>query len=742
MAESENERHVNAGSEAGRGARPRPRAAGAHDLSLRDIGRSLVEGRWVVAGVTLVALALAIGYYLVAPPVYRASALVQIEDRPEGARRLEDLTALHEPRTTAASEIEIMRSRLVLGAAVEQLGLDLDVRPRWFPAVGQGIARRRAASAPASPLFRLARFAWGGERIAVKRLEVPEVLLGRSLRLTALERGRFRLADTKGNALVEGAVGTPAATAGEPRIEILVGELVARPGTEFRVEKLRRGEIVDRILRNLSVVERGTSTGVVAIELEGEEPVRVAAIVSAICDAYLKQNLEKSQAETEKTLEFLEGQLPSLKANLETAEAALNAYRERRGTVDLPLEAKAAVDRTAELDRTISELEMTYSRLGRHYSGRYPEMAALRRQIEAARSERGSIDTRNRTIPGTQLASSRLVRNVNVATELYVMLLDKAQELRVVRSGRTGDVRVVDRPSIPYEPVRPKAPPVLALGLLLGLAGGVAAALARRVLDESADDPGDIEAGTGLPVFVTVPHSAREATLLRSAGIGARVPLAVAAPDDVATESLRTLRTALGFVIKARGNVVAVSSPSAGVGKTFVCANLANLVAAAGQRVLLVDADLRQGVLHRFFSVEQGPGLSDVLAGRTAIDGAIATTGTQGLDLLPRGEVPSSPAELLASPRLAEVLAAAAKRYDVVVVDTPPVLTVTDALLVARCASVNLLVLRARQHPVPEIALALERLARSGIAVHGGILNDARPGGTYSRIYARLANGG
>ena len=630
-----------------------------------------------------------------------------------------------------------MRSRRVLGAAVEELGLDFTVRPRFFPVVGQAIARRRAgAKEPARPLFGLDRYAWGGERVRVRRLEVPEALLGMPLTLVAVGEGHWQLTDAGGAALLEGAVGEPAAS--PTGVELQVEELVARPGTEFRVEKLRRDAVVDRILATLTVAERGASTGVVAVELEGEDPAQVAAIVAALCDEYLKQNLEKSQAETEKTLQFLDTQLPRLKANLENAEAALNAYRERNATVDLPLEAKAAVDRAAELDKALSDLEATFDRMEKRYAPDHPDMLVLGRQIAAVRAQRAALDVRNRTIPGTQLAAARLVRNVNVATELYLVLLNKAQELRIVKNGRTGHVRVVDRPSVPYQPIRPKRAPVAALGVLLGLACGIAATLARRVLDDVAEDPVEIEAGTGLQVFVTIPHSDREAALGGRKGRERRL-LASVAPDDVATESLRTLRTALAFVVKARGNVIAISSPSPEVGKTFVSANLAHLMAAAGQHVLLVDADLRRGSLHRLLGGEQGPGLADVLAGSVSAEAAIRQTGTPGLELLAHGTASSSPGELLASPRLGEIFATVAKRFDVVVVDTPPILAVADALLVARCASVNLVVLRARQHPVPEIVLALERLARSGVHVNGGILNDARLVSGDGAMYARLA---
>jgi tyrosine-protein kinase Etk/Wzc len=396
------------------------------------------------------------------------------------------------------------------------------------------------------------------------------------------------------------------------------------------------------------------------------------------------------------------------------------------------------VERLAELDKAVADLEAERAQASKRYTSSHPDLVALERKIQAVRNERAALDDRVRTVPETEMGAARLVRNANVATDLYVLLSNQAQVLRVAKAGTIGTVRLVDAPVVGRRPVSPNVAAVLALALVLGLGVGATLVITRRMFDDAASDPAEIETATGLPVFATIPHSVREAHLDRPKG-AARQPLALAAPGDPATENLRALRTALAFPLKARGNIVAVSSPSPGAGKTFVTANLGHLLAAAGKRVLLVDADLRRGTLHRFFSTELRPGLADLLADKVPIERAIQATGIENVELVARGDASSKPGELLTSPRLSEFLAQASKRYDVVVIDTPPILAVADALLVERCASVNLLVVRARQHRVQEIALALDQLARSGIAVHGGILNDARAPTGYARMYERLA---
>ncbi len=716
-----------------------PRPNGPRQPSAGEIARSVAQGRWVILASVAAALALAGAYLYVARPVYRSSALIQVDERPEGASRLEDLSALLEPRVSAESEIELMRSRALVGNVVDQLRLDMDARPRRFPVLGNALARRFQGADPAAPpmgLAGLVPFAWGGERIEVSRLSVTDALLDVPLTLTALPDGRYRLSARGHGNLVEGRVGEVARSGpGGARVEVLVETLVARPGTEFVVEKRRRAEVVTSLRKRLYVEQQGRGpagrgTGIVALELEGEDPDQVANVLGTLCDSYVRENVERSAAQAVRTLAFLESQLPDLRRNLERAESALNSFRRKERTIDLPLETRVTVERVAELDKLLSDLEAARTQLRQRYGDAHPEVVGVERQISAARTERSALAPRIEIFPSTQLASARLSRDVTVATDLYVTLLNRAQELKLVKSGRGGSVRIVDRPVPSHRPERPKVPSVLALAILVGLVGGVAITLARRAFDEKVEDPREIEAATGLPVFIAVPHSDRE----KRPGSGG--PLSATAPDDVATETLRALRSSLGFLLKERPRIVVVGSPSPAVGKTFVCANLAHLFATAGQRVLAVDADLRRGALHRIFGAEASPGLSDVLGGEATLETAIRSTGTPGLDLLTCGIGPASPAELLGSPKLQRILADAAGRYDMVVVDTPPVLAVADAIAVARHGTLNLLVLRARQHTMDEIAIAIERLSRAGIRVQGGILNDVRQTGSpYARVY-------
>lgn len=195
-------------------------------------------------------------------------------------------------------------------------------------------------------------------------------------------------------------------------------------------------------------------------------------------------------------------------------------------------------------------------------------------------------------------------------------------------------------------------------------------------------------------------------------------------PEDNAIEALRSLRTSLHFaMMEARNKIVMISGPSPEVGKTFVTSNLAVVLAQAGLKVLIIDADLRRGYLHTTFNLENENGLSDFLAGKAKRETAINKTGIDNLDFIARGTVPPNPSELLMHKGFGELLDWANESYDIVLVDTPPILAVTDPAIVGRYTGTNLIVARFMKNQVKEVEYTIERFEKAGIEIKGVILN-------------------
>jgi tyrosine-protein kinase Etk/Wzc len=703
-------------------------APGSEAGGLRDLLWTVVERRWTVVLVAAQVILVAVVYLVLATPVYRSDAVVQVEERARGLAGLSDLSTMLGDKTPAETEIAIIRSRMSIGRVVDDLGLDRTATPRRFPLLGGAMARRYAGDGPAPAFLGLTSFGWGGERIRLERLDVTPRLLDEPLTLTTLGGGRFRVTDRDDTLVLEGEVGKTASAAnGRESIDVFVSELDARPGTQFRLMRRRRAEVVARYQKELRIFEDGKKSGILVMSLDGPDPEATSTTLNAIANAYVRQNVERKSAEASKALEFLESQLPVLKDNLSTAEAALNAFQVGKGTVDISKETQSVLDRAVAIEKGLSELELQRTELLQRFTATHPSVVSLSEKMQKLRNERSGINTRMRDLPEAEIDSARLLRDVKVNNELYTLLLNKAQELRVVKSGTVGNVRILDEAVAGRIPQSPKPLLVLGLAVVLGLLAGVTAAFVRRAFDQGMEDAEEVEAGTGLAVYATVPHSKENESLASASpkdGGGARL-LAAVDPQDLAVESLRSLRTSLQFaLVDAANNVITVGGPTPGVGKSFVCSNLAYLLGSESQRVLLVDADLRRGRLHRIFGLARQPGLCDVLSGSIPAASAVRPTEYPHLDILTTGSVPPNPAELLSSQRFGQILWWASSRYAYVVVDTPPSLAVADPALVARLAGVNLLVLKAGKHSIREISLAVKRFVQAGARIHGAVLND------------------
>ena len=685
-------------------------------LSLAGLLNLLHDGRKTILGAIACALLLGGLYLMVAKPIYEVDALVQVESRKagKGGEALAAMTSgLFEAATEAQAELEILASALVLGRTAEKLHLDLVARPRWGNPFGAAWLHGKAPE----------------PSLGVETFELPDSLLGKRFRVTAGTGGAFTWAAPDGTFLGQGRVGEKLHAQLEGQnLTLQLRSLDANPGRTFVLKRDPMQLVVENLRKHLTLLERGKQTNIIGLSLEDTNPSRGIRVMETILEQYIYQNIERKAEEASRSLTFLEQQLPILRAKRESDERLISQCRAQLGTVDLDQEAMALVTRGASLDSEIIGLRQRRAMVLMTFEAGSPTVAGLDRQIADLVAERQKVDAQTKRWPANQQKVMSLKQDAQVNQDLYTAVLNSMQQLQITRAGETGNARVVDHAIAQVNPVKPLWPLVLLLCVISGLVLGVGGCLMRRALHPGLEDPQALEGQFGLPVLVAVPHSEDQATLIRSKQRGLDLPglLATLQPEDLAIESLRSLRTSLHFLLlDAPSKTIMIAGPSPGIGKSFVSANLAAVLGQGGSRVLLVDADLRRGHLHESFpELGRELGLADILSGDLAWREAMRPS--QGIHLIPSGTIPPNPAELLLGTRFSAFLQEAGQDYDHVLIDVPPVLAVTDAAIVGSQVGTVLLVLKAGAHTAGEIQTMLRRLENAGVDPKGFIFNDIK----------------
>ncbi len=715
------------------------------EFSFLELWGGLTDNLRVILSITACFAAISLAYVLLASPVYRVTSVIQVEPRKPGVASFSEVEQFNPAEPLPAQpELQLLRSAGVIGAAVEALQLNVQIQPVRFPLIGGLVARRYEERPPGAlnePPIGLARYAWGGEVLQLEVIQIPEHLRGQRLKLVAGSNGQYQLLGPEGQMLASGYVGTASEATG---LSLQVLAMQARPGTAFRVVVERPLTTALRIQQKLEVMELGEKSGILALSLDSSEPERAAQSLDAIVDAYLHQNTHRSATEINARLEFLKSQLPQMRTRLEQAEHALNAYQAEARSVDISLEIQGILAQIVELDTQISELQLEQADIARRFTEGHFAYQTIVTQISGLQARQQQLITKLETLPATQQELIRLRRDVEVNNQLYMLMLNKTQELDVARQSSIGNAQVVDRAVFDADnPVRPHALLIIAGGTLAGFGLAVGFLLLYRTLYPSLGKVEDIER-LGLPVYASIPfspggHTARHYRPGRKDAMPAPSRLAELDPEGPGIEALRNLRTSLHFsMLRASNNRVMITGPTPFVGKSFLAANLAEVVAQAGQRVLLIDADMRRGHLHRVFDVERKPGLSNILAGEMSL--AEVLEGTEdGLAFMPRGDTPANPSELLMHPSFTALLDEASALFDLVIIDTPPLLAVTDAAIVGQQTGTNLLVARFEFTAPREVEQCLRTFAHNGIELRGAIFNavEKRAATTYgySRSY-------
>ncbi|MBN5318931.1 tyrosine-protein kinase Wzc [Serratia marcescens] len=689
------------------------------ELDITRLMATLVDNRWLICAVTALITLIGIMYALFSTPIYRADALVQVEKN-IGSSLLNDISSMLPTNSSAsASEIELIQSRMVIGKTVDDLNLDIETNQDYFPVFGKGFSRLKGEK-PAE--------------IAVSRLSLPEAWADKDqeIKVTILDKNSYEVSFDGGD-LFKGAVNNFESHNG---VNLLISGINAPAGTSFTITKHTRLESINDILDRLTVSDKGKETGVLEISLTGPDPVLIRKIVDGISQNYLRQNVERKSEEAAKSLEFLKEQLPIIRANLDSSENKLNSYRQQNDSVDLSLEAKSVLDTMVSVESQLNQLTFSEAEISKLYTKEHPAYKALLEKRKTLENEKEKLNKRVSSMPKTQQEILRLTRDVQSGQEVYMQLLNKQQELNINKASTIGNVRIVDNAITQPKPVKPKKTILVLAAMIAGLVISSGYVVLMSLLHRGIESAEQLEEN-GISVYASIPLSEWQVSQVTKNLAKMKFTknhvsndslLAVGNPADLAMEAIRSLRTSLHFaMMEAKNNVIVISGASPGIGKTFVCANLAATVALSGLRVLFIDGDMRKGYSHKLFTDGKNDvGLSSVLSGKDSIEQAIFRTKIDGLDFMGRGQVPPNPSELLMHKNFEHLISTVSKNYDIVLIDTPPILAVTDAAIIGKQAGTSLMVARFDVTPLKEIEVSIRRFEQSGVEIKGVILNAVR----------------
>lgn len=753
-----------------------PNANERGQLTGKEMLNLMHDHLWEILNVIGIVVALAVVYLLVATPIYSADVLVRVDPPEQNALgiAIQNQETLPPPAPAPSAEMAVMRSRSVLEPVIERYRFDVSVKPRTIPLLGDLAEKLATPGQPAAPWLGLKSFAWGGERLQIATLDVPQDLEEEKLNLVVLEGGQYELRGPSNEVLLRGAVGKPASSNG---VSMLVAQLVARPGTSFEVIRWNSLDAVKRFGDVIKVTDKVKDSGLIEMEYSDSNRAKAVEVTNALAQQYLATAVASRQSNDNKTLAFINGELPRLLADLRRKEEALRSFRASSNSMQPTSEAQAYLQGGIDFDRQIAALQLQRTQMMEKFTPDSRWVQNIDTQLAQLNKAKAAFDGRFSAMPSSERNSVDLARDAKVAETIYLGMVQKAEQLSVRRASTTGGAHIVDAAIKPLRPTKPNRPIVLGGAVALGLISGMFLVFMRRHVMTGVTDPLFVERRLHVPVIGEILFSQQQVQLDRDAdgaarkaltgnpratspfwresledhpsdsnrqgtaldGVGTRV-LAARFPNDPSVEALRDVRTSLARDLgRAPNNIVMFTGPTPSAGKSFVAANLAVLHAETGSKVLLIDADMRRGHLASYFGMSNRGGLSEVLSGRIPVRNALRHVGVHGMSFLSCGERPDNPAALLMKQTFRDLLDRLSKQFDLVIIDTPPVLAVTDASIIASEAGATMLVLRSGMQSEDEISDTVKKLERTEGRIAGAVFN-AIPLRRSNRGYEYMTN--
>jgi len=721
------------------------------EIDLMALLFAILRGWKVIVFFAVLGLVIGILYSRYVNPTFKSDALIQIEENSKGVAALgADISELIGSEVSKAqAEAELIRSRMILEPVVNLLHLRIRLSDPNIGALDR--IKSNSADTQINKPEGVSLKTEDGEA-KISQFNVSQEYLNQSFTLTRSATG-FVL--TNGFDDFKGQIGKSHLFKGtDGQIQITVNDLPA-DGYSVNITKQSLQTTTDQINSALSVVEKGKQTGIIQLSMTGANQQQTSLILKQIVLSYIDQNQSRGSEETTKTISFMETQIPTLKKKLEDSEAVFNDFRKKYGTIDVGKEAELLLTENSQIDAQLNELKLKKADLTTYYTEEHPLVVQINEQLAVLNARKNEIDDTIAGLPEIQREFLQLSADTTINREIYLTLLKNYEQLKIVKAGQIGFARIIDLPISTYKAIAPKKLQIMILAMLLGAMLGTMLVLLKNMLRNVVKDPERIEAKTGVPVIATIPRSPITTRLNKKRSSNGRL-LAYVDNNSISYEAIKSLRTNLMFGMPSEGlgfqraKVILITGESPGVGKSFISSNLTEVFTQLDKKTLIIDADMRLGQLHKVFNIGQANGLADYLSqsndqikrfnnplididNTAGLNGSdisefIHSTGIENMDFMPRGENPRNPASLLANGRFDSLMTELNLHYDYIIIDSPPVLAASDAMILAQHADKVLMVTRYEDSIEGQLVYAVNQMYKANIKVDGIILNDVQQG--------------
>jgi len=700
----------------------------------------------------LLGLAIGVLYSRYVNPTFQSTALIQIDDKSQGISALgENISELiGSEESKAQTETELIKSRMILKPVIDLLHLGIRLSDPSVNSLDRIKSNQTNTQINTSKGVTLET---ESGQVQVYQFNVSQPYLNQPFTLTSSNNGNA--SNTTGGFVLsngfdefKGQLGQLHRFRGSDGIiEIFVARLPS-DSHPINITKQSLSSTTDSITSALSVVEKGKQTGIIQLSLTGTNQQQVSLVLKQIVLSYIDQNKSRGSEETTKTLSFMETQIPMLKQKLEASEVVFNDFRERSGSIDISQESGLLVAESSQIEAQLNELKLKKADLTTYYTEEHPLVIQINDQLRVLNNRKQEIKKSIARLPEVQREFLKLSEDMSINREIYLTMLKNYEQLKIVKAGQIGYARIIDLPINTFKAIAPKKPLIILLSTILGAMLGAMLVYLRSMLKNTVKEPDRLESKTGVPVIATIPRALSLTRLSKNKNATNRL-LAHVDHNSLSYEAIKSLRTHLMFSMPTQGKagkrarVILISGESPGVGKSFIAANLSEVFAQLTQKALILDADMRMGELHKIFKIEHKTGLADYLSqndiqsystsnetSQTAnnISEFVHPTTLDHIDFMPRGQQPHNPTTLLSSDKFSDLMSQLSDYYDYIIIDSPPILAASDAIILSAYADKLLMITRHNSSIEGQLVYAINQLTKDHVQVDGIVLNDVQQG--------------